>query len=48
MARAATDPEAVRENGRAFAEAGCDELVFFPCDPDPEQVDVLADAPSRW
>ena len=44
VARAATDPETVRENVRAFAEAGCDELIFFPCDPDPEQVDLLADA----
>ncbi len=44
VARAATDPETVRENVRAFAEAGCDELIFFPCDPDPDQVDLLADA----
>ena len=44
VARAATDPETVRENVRAFAEAGCDELIFFPCDPDPAQVDLLADA----
>jgi alkanesulfonate monooxygenase SsuD/methylene tetrahydromethanopterin reductase-like flavin-dependent oxidoreductase (luciferase family) len=42
--RAAKDPETVRENVRAFAEAGCDELIFFPCDPDPAQVDLLADA----
>ena len=42
--RAATDPETVRENVRAFAEAGCDELIFFPCDADPDQVDLLADA----
>lgn len=44
VARAATDAETVRENVRAFADAGCDELIFFPCDPDPEQVDRLADA----
>ena len=44
VARAATDAETVRENVRAFAEAGCDELIFFPCDPDPDQVDLLADA----
>jgi alkanesulfonate monooxygenase SsuD/methylene tetrahydromethanopterin reductase-like flavin-dependent oxidoreductase (luciferase family) len=44
VARAAKDPETVRENVRAFAEAGCDELIFFPCDPDPGQVDLLADA----
>ena len=28
----------------AFRQAGCDELVLFPCDPDPGQVDLLADA----
>jgi alkanesulfonate monooxygenase SsuD/methylene tetrahydromethanopterin reductase-like flavin-dependent oxidoreductase (luciferase family) len=44
VARAATDAETVRENVAAFAEAGCDELIFFPCDPDPDQVDLLADA----
>jgi alkanesulfonate monooxygenase SsuD/methylene tetrahydromethanopterin reductase-like flavin-dependent oxidoreductase (luciferase family) len=44
VARAAKDPETVRENVRAFAEAGCDELIFFPCDPHPDQVDLLADA----
>jgi len=44
VARAATDAETVRANVRAFAEAGCDELIFFPCDPDPDQVDLLADA----
>jgi alkanesulfonate monooxygenase SsuD/methylene tetrahydromethanopterin reductase-like flavin-dependent oxidoreductase (luciferase family) len=27
-----------------FTEAGCDELVLFPCDPDLGQVDLLADA----
>ena len=44
VARAATDAERVRENVREFAEAGCDELIFFPCDPHPDQVDLLADA----
>jgi len=44
VARAATDPETVRANVRAFADAGSDELIFFPCDPDPDQVDLLADA----
>jgi alkanesulfonate monooxygenase SsuD/methylene tetrahydromethanopterin reductase-like flavin-dependent oxidoreductase (luciferase family) len=44
VARAAKDPESVRANIEAFAEAGCDELIFFPCDPDPGQVDLLADA----
>jgi alkanesulfonate monooxygenase SsuD/methylene tetrahydromethanopterin reductase-like flavin-dependent oxidoreductase (luciferase family) len=27
----------------AFAEAGCDELILFPCDPDLSQVDLLAE-----
>jgi alkanesulfonate monooxygenase SsuD/methylene tetrahydromethanopterin reductase-like flavin-dependent oxidoreductase (luciferase family) len=40
---ALTDPEAVRGAVQGFAEAGCDELVIFPCDPDPGQVDLLAD-----
>jgi alkanesulfonate monooxygenase SsuD/methylene tetrahydromethanopterin reductase-like flavin-dependent oxidoreductase (luciferase family) len=40
---AATDPETVRGYVQGFAEAGCDELVLFPCDPDPGQVDLLAD-----
>ena len=44
VARAAKGPETVRENVDAFAQAGCDELIFFPCDPDPDQVDLLADA----
>jgi alkanesulfonate monooxygenase SsuD/methylene tetrahydromethanopterin reductase-like flavin-dependent oxidoreductase (luciferase family) len=41
---AAKDPEAIRERIAGFAAAGCDELVLFPCDPDPAQVDLLADA----
>src|SRR4051794_28187904 len=41
---ALTDPAAVKEAIEAFAAAGCDELVLFPCDPDPAQVDLLADA----
>jgi alkanesulfonate monooxygenase SsuD/methylene tetrahydromethanopterin reductase-like flavin-dependent oxidoreductase (luciferase family) len=44
VASAATDTETVREYVRSFSEAGCDELVFFPCDADPGQVDLLADA----
>jgi alkanesulfonate monooxygenase SsuD/methylene tetrahydromethanopterin reductase-like flavin-dependent oxidoreductase (luciferase family) len=44
VARAATDAGTVRENVRAFAEAGCDELIFYPCSADPGQVDLLADA----
>jgi alkanesulfonate monooxygenase SsuD/methylene tetrahydromethanopterin reductase-like flavin-dependent oxidoreductase (luciferase family) len=41
---AATDPGTVRAYRDAFAANGCDELVFVPCDPDPAQVELLADA----
>jgi len=43
-AGALTDAGAVREAVDRFREAGCDELVLFPCNPDPGQVDLLADA----
>jgi alkanesulfonate monooxygenase SsuD/methylene tetrahydromethanopterin reductase-like flavin-dependent oxidoreductase (luciferase family) len=41
---AATDADTVRGYVQGFADAGCDELILFPCDPDPRQVDLLADA----
>jgi hypothetical protein len=41
---AAKDADTVRAYVQGFADAGCDELVLFPCDPDPSQVDLLADA----
>ena len=41
---AAADEESVQARARDFAEAGCDELIFFPGNPDPDQVDRLADA----
>jgi alkanesulfonate monooxygenase SsuD/methylene tetrahydromethanopterin reductase-like flavin-dependent oxidoreductase (luciferase family) len=41
---AATDPQTAKGYVQAFADAGCDELIFFPSDPDPAQVDLLADA----
>jgi alkanesulfonate monooxygenase SsuD/methylene tetrahydromethanopterin reductase-like flavin-dependent oxidoreductase (luciferase family) len=41
---AATDADTVRQYAQAFEAAGCDELIFVPCDPDPGQVDLLADA----
>jgi alkanesulfonate monooxygenase SsuD/methylene tetrahydromethanopterin reductase-like flavin-dependent oxidoreductase (luciferase family) len=41
---AATDAETVRSYIEAYDEAGCDELTFFPCSSDPEQVDLLAEA----
>ena len=43
-ASAATDAATVRRYVQAFSDEGCDELVLFPCDPDPGQVDLLADA----
>lgn len=41
---AAVDAETVKQYVAGFAGAGCDELVMFPSDPDPGQVDLLADA----
>ena len=43
-ASAATDAATVKQYVQGFTDAGCDELVLFPCDPDPEQVDLLAAA----
>ena len=40
----AKDEETVRERIKAFSDAGCDELLFFPTSPDPEQGDLLAAA----
>lgn len=40
---ALVDPVTVRRAVDAFAAAGCDELILFPCSPDPDQVDSLAD-----
>jgi alkanesulfonate monooxygenase SsuD/methylene tetrahydromethanopterin reductase-like flavin-dependent oxidoreductase (luciferase family) len=40
---AATDEETVRGYVEAFAAAGADELILFPCDTDPGQVDLLAE-----
>jgi alkanesulfonate monooxygenase SsuD/methylene tetrahydromethanopterin reductase-like flavin-dependent oxidoreductase (luciferase family) len=41
---AARDEEAIAQRVAAFEEAGCDELICFPCSSDPEQVDLLAEA----
>ena len=43
-AGAATDGEAVNQAVSAFEDAGCDELVMFPCSSDPAQVGLLANA----
>ena len=43
-AGAATDEDTIWGYVSGFADAGCDELVCFPCSKDPHQVDLLADA----
>jgi len=43
-AGAATSAAEVRAELAAFAAAGCDELILFPCTADPAQVDLLAEA----
>lgn len=40
---AATSEAMVREQVAAFADGGCDELILFPCSPDPDQLKRLAD-----
>jgi alkanesulfonate monooxygenase SsuD/methylene tetrahydromethanopterin reductase-like flavin-dependent oxidoreductase (luciferase family) len=40
---ALTSEAMIREQVAAFADAGCDELILFPCSPDPEQLRRLAD-----
>lgn len=41
---AATREEMVRGYASAFEQAGCDELIFFPCSSDRGQVRLLAEA----
>ncbi|MFF0723533.1 LLM class flavin-dependent oxidoreductase [Streptomyces sp. NPDC004134] len=41
---ALTSPEAVAGAKAAFADAGCGELVLFPCNPDLAQVSLIAEA----
>ena len=41
---AAITPEAVGAYVTAFRDAGCDELIFQPCSPDLEEVELLAEA----
>lgn len=43
-AGALVTPEAVAQRVAEFTEAGCDELILFPCIASVEQVDLLADA----
>lgn len=44
IAGAITDAATARGYRDAFAAAGGDELIFFPCSADPAQVDLLAEA----
>ncbi|MFI8852351.1 LLM class flavin-dependent oxidoreductase [Streptomyces sp. NPDC053499] len=39
-----TDAESLRETATAYAEAGCDELLIFPCTAAPDQLALLAEA----
>ncbi|MFI0861663.1 LLM class flavin-dependent oxidoreductase [Streptomyces smyrnaeus] len=39
-----TDAGSLRETAAAYAEAGCDELLVFPCTATPSQLDLLAEA----
>ncbi|MCP2257480.1 Flavin-dependent oxidoreductase, luciferase family (includes alkanesulfonate monooxygenase SsuD and methylene tetrahydromethanopterin reductase) [Streptoalloteichus tenebrarius] len=44
---ALTGESAVREAVAAYRDAGCDELLLFPCSADPVQVDLLAPVTLR-
>ncbi len=41
---AAKDADTVKGYISGFDEAGCDELILFPCSSDPAQVGLLAEA----
>jgi alkanesulfonate monooxygenase SsuD/methylene tetrahydromethanopterin reductase-like flavin-dependent oxidoreductase (luciferase family) len=43
-ASAAKDAATVKQYVQGFADAGCDELILVPCDPDLAQVELLAEA----
>lgn len=43
-ASAATDPETVQGYLAAFDDAGCEELILFPCSRDSGQPRLLAEA----
>ena len=36
--------QAIKDDVAAFERAGCEELILFPCSPDPKQVELLAAA----
>ena len=39
-----TSEDQVRQAVADFERAGCDQLILFPCSPDPAQVELLAAA----
>jgi alkanesulfonate monooxygenase SsuD/methylene tetrahydromethanopterin reductase-like flavin-dependent oxidoreductase (luciferase family) len=41
---AVVNPEMAQQYRDAFAQAGADELIYYPCSTDPAQVDLLAEA----
>jgi alkanesulfonate monooxygenase SsuD/methylene tetrahydromethanopterin reductase-like flavin-dependent oxidoreductase (luciferase family) len=43
-AGALTTPQKVADTVAGFTEAGCDELILFPCNPDTAQVSLIAEA----
>jgi hypothetical protein len=44
VAEALTTPGHLTAAVDAFAQAGCDELILFPSNPDPTQIDQLSHA----
>jgi hypothetical protein len=43
-ASALTSPQEVADTVAGFTDAGCDELILFPCNPDTAQVTLTAEA----
>jgi alkanesulfonate monooxygenase SsuD/methylene tetrahydromethanopterin reductase-like flavin-dependent oxidoreductase (luciferase family) len=43
-ASALTSPQKVADTVAGFTEAGCDELILFPCNPDTAQISLIAEA----
>jgi alkanesulfonate monooxygenase SsuD/methylene tetrahydromethanopterin reductase-like flavin-dependent oxidoreductase (luciferase family) len=43
-AGALTSPRKAADTVASFTDAGCDELILFPCNPDPAQVSLTAEA----
>ncbi|MEU4286820.1 LLM class flavin-dependent oxidoreductase [Kribbella sp. NPDC026596] len=44
MAGALTTPQQVSDTVAGFTAAGCDELILFPCNPDLQQITLIATA----